>query len=65
MSRIADASTIFLTMKRLIALSLATSTPDASQRTRLTYVGACQAQAESIRPALYVPYILKPADRII
>ena len=32
----ADASTMFLTMKRLMALSLATSTPDASQRTRLT-----------------------------
>ena len=35
-SRMADASTMFLTMKRLMALSLATSTPDASQRTRLT-----------------------------
>ena len=35
-SRMADASTMFLTMKRLIALSLATSTPDASQRTLFT-----------------------------
>ena len=37
MSRMADASTMLRTMKRLIALSLATSTPDASQRTRFTY----------------------------
>ena len=35
-SRMAEASTMFLTMKRLMALSLATNTPDASQRTRLT-----------------------------
>ena len=36
MSRMADASTMLRTMKRLMALSLATSTPDASQRTRFT-----------------------------
>lgn len=30
-------STMFLTMKRLIALSLGTSTPEDSQRTRLTW----------------------------
>lgn len=33
----AEASTMFLTMKRLMALSLGTSTPEDSQRTRLTY----------------------------
>lgn len=32
----ADASTMFLTMKRLMALSLGTITPEASQRTRRT-----------------------------
>jgi hypothetical protein len=32
----AEASTMFLTMKRLMALSLGTITPEASQRTRLT-----------------------------
>jgi hypothetical protein len=32
----AEASTMFLTMKRLMALSLGTSTPEDSQRTRLT-----------------------------
>lgn len=38
-SRIAEASTMFRTMKRLMALSFGTSTPDASQRTRLTCAG--------------------------
>ena len=41
MSRMADASTMFLTRKRLMALSLATSTPDDSHLTRLTCTGAC------------------------
>lgn len=35
-SRMAEASTMFLTMKRLMALSLGTITPEASQRTRRT-----------------------------
>ena len=39
-SRMAEASTMLRTMKRLMALSLATSTPEASHRTRLT----CKAQ---------------------
>jgi len=35
-SRMAEASTIFRTMKRLMALSLGTSTPEASHLTRRT-----------------------------
>ena len=37
MSRIADASTMLRTRKRLTALSFGTSTPEASQRTRRTW----------------------------
>lgn len=39
----AEASTMFLTMKRLIALSLGTITPDASHLTRFT----CNEQHET------------------
>lgn len=39
-SLIAEASTIFLTMKRLIALSFATSTPEASHLTLLTCIAS-------------------------
>ena len=48
-SRMADASTMFLTMKRLMALSLATSTPDASQRTLFT----CRSMCTDIKKKSY------------
>jgi hypothetical protein len=47
----ADASTMFLTMKRLMALSLGTITPEASQRTRRT----CTPAANSVTLLLAPP----------
>ena len=62
-SRMADASTMFLTRNRFTALSLGHSTPEASQRTRRT---CPRAPAGLFRPLALLFFVMfaTPTERI-